>query len=130
MVRAILGVSLGFVVWSIIWVGGYAGLSAAMPERFPPEGPLRDVAGLLTILGVSVVCSLSAGAAAGSIARSSKAILVLAALLLLVGIAVQASVWSLMPAWYHAAFLVLIVPTTIVGGRISGVRRGGATGAK
>ncbi len=128
MVRAILGVSLGFGVWSMIWVGGYAGLSAVMPERFPSEGPLRNVAGLLTILGVSVVCSLTAGAAAGSIARSVKPLWILAAVLLIVGIAVQASVWSLMPVWYHAAFLVLIVPMTIVGGRMTGVRRGGATG--
>ena len=35
-----------------------------------------------------------------------------------VGIAVEASVWSLLPAWYHIIFLVLLIPVTMAGGRL------------
>jgi hypothetical protein len=41
----------------------------------------------------------------------------MASLLLLTGIFVQASVWTLMPIWYHVPFLALLVPIAVIGGR-------------
>ncbi len=46
------------------------------------------------------------------------AVLVTAVLLLLTGIGVQSTVWHLMPLWYHATFLVLIVPVCVLAGRL------------
>ena len=45
-------------------------------------------------------------------------VLVTAVLLLLTGIAVQSTMWHLMPLWYHATFLVLIVPVCLLAGRL------------
>ena len=42
--------------------------------------------------------------------------------LLLTGIGVQASVWSLMPTWYHVTFLALVVPMTLLGSRLASAR--------
>jgi hypothetical protein len=51
--------------------------------------------------------------------------MVMGTLLLATGIAVQASVWNLMPVWYHVPFLVLVVPACILGARlVSGGRAG------
>jgi len=70
-------------------------------------------------LVLSVVCSVLAGrinaALAGS--QSKGAVMTMAGLLLITGIAVQAGVWSLMPVWYHSTFLVLLVPVCLIGGR-------------
>ena len=81
--------------------------------------PFTSVGTLLGVLVLSVVCSFSAGASTAVIAmaRAGRAVLVMALLLLISGIAVQASVWSLMPVWYHLTFLALIVPISLVGGR-------------
>ena len=43
-------------------------------------------------------------------------------LLLATGIAVQAGVWSLMPAWYHLTFLVLLAPMVLTGGKLAASR--------
>jgi hypothetical protein len=130
MVRSIIGVIVGFTAWSVLWVGSYAGLSAAAPDRFPTEpGPIAAGA-LALLLAISVVCSLVAGVATSAIARSRRSVLVLGGLLLAVGIAVQAGSWSLMPVWYHAVFLVLLVPMTVVGGRLVGVSSAPTTTAR
>jgi hypothetical protein len=42
------------------------------------------------------------------------------ALLLVVGIAVQVSYWDALPVWWHLAFLVSIVPFTLLGARLRG----------
>ena len=42
---------------------------------------------------------------------------ILAALLLVTGIPVQLGSWALLPVWYHLAFLIALVPMTVLGGR-------------
>ena len=39
-------------------------------------------------------------------------------LLLLFGAGVQAVAWSYIPIWYHIVFLALLVPLTILGGKM------------
>jgi hypothetical protein len=122
MMRAALAVIVGYLVWTALWLGGNAAFFGAAAEtvgagvRFAAAGPL---AGLIAL---SVVCSLAAGLSAAAIARqrARAVVLVLAALLLLTGIAVQIGVWTLMPTWYHLTFLALIVPASILGGRLVG----------
>ncbi len=124
MVRGILAIIVGFVLWSVIWVGGNAVVLADAGSRMAKADKVDDPAELGVALGLSIACSLIAGLAAGLIAgRPSRAPLILAGLLLLVGAAVQSAVWNLMPAWYHAAFLVLLVPITLLGARLAGRRR-------
>ncbi len=44
--------------------------------------------------------------------------LILAFLLLVTGVAVQWSVFQLMPIWYHIVFLALLIPLVQVGARL------------
>jgi len=120
MARAILGVIAGYAVWSVIWLAGNALLFGAAGHEVAEGRPFTAAGPLVGILVLSVVCSLAAGAATAGIARARArgAVLVMALLLLMTGIAVQATAWSLMPVWYHLTFLVLIVPVCLLGGRL------------
>ena len=121
MGRAVVGVIAGYVVWTVFWLAGnnllFSGVADSMAggQRFDNGGPL------LGILVLSVMCSLCAGAVTATIARgkASGSILIMALLLLATGIAVQLSVRSLMPVWYHLAFLALIIPVCLAGGRLA-----------
>ena len=52
--------------------------------------------------------------------RRLRGLTVLAVLLVATGVGVQASVWTLMPVWYHLAFLGLLVPGCLLGARLKG----------
>ena len=68
---------------------------------------------------LSVIFSVASGYIAAVLAKeNSRAPMILGIILLLVGIGVQASVWSLLPVWYHLIFLILLVPATIFGGKM------------
>ena len=127
MLRAVIAVIVGYALWTAIWLGGNALVFAEASEVVASKQPYSEPGPLAGILVLSVVCSLVAGAAAGAIAanRGAVAAVVLGALLLVTGIAVQAGVWSLMPVWYHVTFLVLLVPATIAGARLAPRSRAG-----
>ena len=119
MMRSVLAVVAGYAAWTVLWLMGNNYLFSEA-TRVVGEGELYSAKGpLLGILLLSVVCSLLAGFITAKIAKAptSKPVLVMAILLLLTGIGVQASVWALMPVWYHILFLMLLVPVAMVGGR-------------
>lgn len=107
-----LPVVAGFLVWSALWVGGNAVLW---------KDASADTTSLAFALVRSVVCSLLAGLVAAKMAGVLKplALKVLAGLLLVVGIAVQAGVWDQLPVWYHLVFLALLWPMTLFGGKLA-----------
>ncbi|MEJ7624991.1 MAG: hypothetical protein WKF34_13440 [Pyrinomonadaceae bacterium] len=131
MVRMILGIIAGFITWSIIWVGGEAllvqlspdwyGVHHAAAERAMTEGtglsgePLIYIVNLirsfLTTIGAGYMCALVAG-------EYRRSTLALGGLLLAAGVAVEVMYWNLAPIWYHLAFLIFLVPMTILGGRL------------
>lgn len=120
MIRKALAVVGGFIVWSILWLAANAGLGAA--GVLPPTGkPETDPVPLLLLLAASVVASLCAGISASLLGRASgrEAALWLGAVLLVVGAFVQAQYWHLMPVWYHATFLLLLIPACLIGSRLS-----------
>ena len=125
MVRAIVGVILGYSVWTAIWLGGNQLLFADAARSVEAGVPYEVVEALFGVIGLSVACSLVAGAVTSAVAREKggRASLVTAILLLLTGIGVQMSVWSLMPAWYHLLFLALIVPLVHLGATMVQRRR-------
>ncbi len=122
MGRAIGGVVAGFVVWTVLWLGGNFALMAAIPGGLNEETGRMSATMSTAALVLSVVCSLAAGLACGAIAKGGKAALVLGALLLLVGLGVELSAWDRAPVWYHLAFLVLLVPVTVGGAAITSPR--------
>jgi hypothetical protein len=131
MLRIILGVVVGFVVWSILWVVSGEVLSLILPDWYgktaadfraavAAQTPYALGSGVLIWLLVqSVICSLISGYIAALVARENvKSTLLLGILLLLFGIFVQSMHWNYMPLWYHIPFLLLLIPMTIMGGKL------------
>jgi len=129
MGRIILGVIVGFVAWSIIWVGGDEALASLSggwystnklnfeKAAFNKTEYTADSVFLLVNLIRSIFASLLSGFLAAFAANENRrTTMILGILLLIVGIAVQATVWNLLPIWYHLVFLLLLVPVTIAGG--------------
>lgn len=121
MKSTIISVIAGYAVWTVLWLGGNALMFSAAGQRAAVGEAVTDAATLLPILLWSVVCSLAAGFAVGQLdkSRARRSAIITGSLLLLTGIGVQASVWAMMPVWYHLAFLVLIVPVVVTGCRMS-----------
>lgn len=123
--RTALGVIAGFVVWSVLWLcTNFALRSAGMLPATPTE-PITAAAPMLALLVASVVCSVVAGYVAVRLAHVPAAAPILGAILLVVGIVVQMKYWALMPVWYSVAFVVLLLPMAVAGGRMAA--RSGAT---
>jgi hypothetical protein len=131
MLRIILGVIVGFIVWSVIWIGTDAVLTMISPNWYArniidlntaaASGQPYQSETLMTVmaLSLSVICSFISGFAAALITRENiKSTLILGILLLLVGISVSVSFWNYFPLWYHFLFLFLLIPVTILGGRL------------
>ncbi len=131
MIRIILGVIAGFITWSILWVGSDAVFSAIsadwgktstdFQEAVADQTPYSlSTAVLIALLIKSFIVSLISGFVTASIAgENTKSTLVLGIVLLLFGIFVQASHWNYMPLWYHIPFLLMLIPMTILGGKLT-----------
>lgn len=131
MVRIILGVIAGFIAWSIIWVGGDQVLMSLSPGWY---GAHQDATALalannapfaadstIAVLGLvrSFIASLLSGFLAAFVANENRrSPLILGAVLLFVGVVVQYMVANVLPLWYHVIFLLLLVPVTILGGKL------------
>ena len=131
MLRIILGVIAGFIAWSILWVGSdqllilfspgwygdhQDGFQAALVNGTPFTA---DNTILLMHLGRAAIISIMAGFIAALVAGENRRTpLALGVLLLLFGIGVQAMAWNYIPIWYHVIFLGLLLPLTILGGRM------------
>ena len=131
MGRIILGVIIGFIAWSIIWVGGNEVLASLSPgwygayklqfekaafNKTPFEA---DTSFLILSLVRSMVTSLLCGYLAAFVANEYRRMtLILGVLLLAVGIYFESTYWDQMPLWYHLTFLALLIPMTIAGGKL------------
>ncbi|HZO51184.1 MAG TPA: hypothetical protein VFB63_00635 [Bryobacteraceae bacterium] len=131
MVRIVLGVIAGFIAWSIAWVGGEKILSAMMPEGFGAQQRAfqaavenggqftADTTLLLTHIVLGSIVSVISGFLAALIARENRrAPLVLGFLLLALGLLKAVLSWPYVPLWYHVIFTALLLPMTIMGGKL------------
>ena len=131
MVRIILGVVVGFIAWSILWLGsdqvlrsvspGWYGAHAAQFDTAEFSDPpfVANTSILILDLVRSVIISLMSGFLAVFVANEAKkTTIVLGVLLLAFGLYVQLSVWKYVPIWYHFLFLFLLIPMTIIGGKL------------
>ena len=131
MLRIILAIIVGFIVWSILWVGSDFVLMAISPGWYGKHQTEFEAAvnnkmtftadSLVLIIGLirSVIFSIISGYTAAAIAReNSKSTLGLGVLLLLFGIFIQSIFWNYVPLWYHIPFLLLLIPMTILGGKL------------
>jgi hypothetical protein len=131
MVRLILGVIAGFIAWSIIWVGSERVLSAIWPEWYGAHQVAFEAAVAkggaftadTTILLMNIVrgsmVSVISGFLAALIARENRrSPLILSALLVAFGLLIVVMSWSYIPLWYHIIFTALLIPMTMVGGKL------------
>ncbi len=131
MVRIILGVVVGFIVWSVLWLGSdqvlitmskswYGQHQLAFEDAMLNQAPFTpDNTILLMHLVRAAIISLMSGFIAAFVAgENRKAPLGLGILLLLFGLMIQVMAWNYLPVWYHAVFLLMLIPLTILGGRL------------
>jgi hypothetical protein len=134
MLKMILGIIAGFVVWSVLWVGSHSLLAVLSPDwygRIDAEFMSAVTSGadytvdstiLIISLIKSVIFSIIAGYLAALIAKENTiSTIILGILLLMVGILVQVRIWNYEPLWYHLPFLILLIPMTILGGKLKKV---------
>ena len=131
MVRIILGVVAGFIAWSLLWIGGEEGLRMLSPgwygahqleaekAMFNRSEFTSDTTILMISLIRSIITSIVSGYLAAVIAgENNRTALILGALLLAFGLMVQIMAWNYMPVWYHAIFLILLIPMTLLGAKL------------
>jgi uncharacterized membrane protein YeaQ/YmgE (transglycosylase-associated protein family) len=131
MGRIILGVIVGFIAWSIIWVGGDETFGSLLPDWYGTQKLAFEKAAfnktpfdasssfLLFKLIHSIVTSVISGYLAAFISKeNNRTTLILGILLLAVGIYFESTYWSQLPIWYHLVFLILLIPMTIAGGKL------------
>lgn len=131
MLKIVLGVVAGFVAWSILWVGSDQVLMMASPNWYGAhqlgfekavtnqEPFSADSTILIMHLFRNAIISIMSGFLAAFVAgENKKSPLGLGIILLIVGVLVEAMAWNYAPAWYHIVFVVLLVPMTIIGGKL------------
>jgi|SRR4029078_53024 hypothetical protein len=131
MVRIVLGVIAGFFSWLIVWFGSEKILSAIWPEGFGAHqrafeaavkngGPFTAATSLLLthiVLG-SIVSVMSGFLAALIAGGNTRAPLAVGFLLLALGVVKVVMSWSYVPIWYQVIFTALLIPMTIMGGKL------------
>lgn len=124
--RRLLAVLAGVAVWAALWNLATRAAQAAFPDLLAPGTPITHTGVLLAYIaggaGLSVLAGFVAAAVAGD--RPLPAVWALAIVQLGLGLIAEISYWSLMPAWYHVAYLALVVPATVLGGMLRAPRRG------
>ena len=131
MLRIVLGVIVGFFAWAIVWFGIEQILSALFPVWYgAPQQAFQEAVEkggqftaetrlLLSHLVIGSIVSVFAGFLAALIAGENKrAPLVLGFLLLGLGLLKAAMSWPYVPIWYHVLFTALLLPMTIIGGKL------------
>ena len=131
MVRIILGIIVGFVVWTILWLGSEQTLSVLSPgwwgahqlafERATVNGEPFTADTTILIINVirGAVITVISGFVAALIAAENKiSSVILGILLLAFGLFVVVMTWTMIPVWYHVLFSAMLIPLTIVGGRM------------
>jgi hypothetical protein len=110
--------------WALLWNLGTTAAQQAFPETLSPERPLTHVGALVGYIVYSVVVSGIAGFITAAIGRGSMGLVwILALVHLALGIIAEISYWHLLPVCYHVLFLLLVVPSTIAGGRVTSARQ-------
>jgi len=121
MANRVLAVVAGIVVWvAITTVAGlimrgawseYAAVADAMTFPLPMMWARLSIGALATVI---------AGCAAAVVARRRMAAAVTTGVILLaLFIPQHIMLWARFPVWYHAAFLLSLVPLAYLGGEIA-----------
>lgn len=122
MGKVILSVVVGYLTWTVMFLGGAQVIMRLRTGVYDDAGATRDFPALALFLALSVLASVLAGYVCAWLAdgKHNRNGLILAICLLATGIPVQMSNWDRLPLWYNLAFLVLLMPMTLLGVRLAG----------
>jgi hypothetical protein len=136
MLRIVLGVIAGFFAWAILWVGSEQVLSALWPNWFGAQQRAFQAAlengnpftAKTSFLLTHVVCGCIVSAISGFLSalvagEKRRAPLILGLVLLALGLLKAVLSWPYVPLWYHVVFTAILVPMTLVGGKLLDLRR-------
>lgn len=117
MVRSVMSVIAGFLLWTVLWLGSNSLITVITPSSFKEDGSTDSVLILGVILALSVIFSVLSGYVTAWIkrVRSNVPVWILGIILLAVGLLVQIQFWSLFPLWYSICFLLFLIPATLMG---------------
>ncbi|MBA2335837.1 MAG: hypothetical protein H0V90_13000 [Blastocatellia bacterium] len=131
MVRIVLGVIAGFFAWLIVWVGSEKILSAIWPEWYGAHQLAFQEAVenggqftadttilLIHIVWGSIVSVMSGFLAALIAGENKRTPLILGFLLMAFGLLKVVLSWAYVPIWYHVIFTAILIPMTIMGGKL------------
>ena len=131
MGRIVFGVVAGFFSWLIVWVGIEKILSAISPGWFGAHQAAfqsaiehggqfnADTTILLIHIVLGSIVSVISGVLAALIAGENKrAPLILGISLLAMGLLKVVMSWAYVPIWYHVVFTAILIPMTIMGGKL------------
>ncbi|MEM7481680.1 MAG: hypothetical protein AAF481_10945 [Acidobacteriota bacterium] len=120
--RTVLAVVVGVVTWGVVNTVLWMALLAVSPDAFGDDRLPTTTAMTAALLVLSFLCSIAAGFVAAKIAQGNpgKAVWILAVVNLLIGIAVEVSQWDALPVWYHLGLILMVIPFTLLGGRLAG----------
>lgn len=131
MGRIILGAVVGFLVWSVVWVGSEKAMSAIWPdwygvhqvafEKAVTEG--GDFTPDTTILVMNIVrgalLAILCGWLAAVIARENiRSPLTLGILLAAFCVVIMSMSMSYIPLWYPIIFTIVLIPMAMIGGKL------------
>ena len=128
MVRAVLGVVAGWIVWFLAFLGLAIGLAAVWPEyRVHGQAWMNDhIFDFPTNMAVFnvifwILAEIAAGWVTMAIARRREALWVLAAIVgpYLFYEHLYAE-WANIPAWYNVAVAITAIPAVLLGGKLAG----------
>ena len=122
--RIALAVVAGIVVWFALATAANVALRLLVDGYAAAEPAMRFTLGMLIArLVVGAIATVAAGAAAAWIAgRVQPTALALGVALVMLFVAGHIRLWDAFPVWYHAVFLLSLVPLAWVGARL-GARR-------
>ena len=129
MGRKVIGVVGGLVVWIVAatilnWL-----MRLVLPGYAEAEKPMTFTLPMLAgRLVVGALSSVAAGAVFARIAKDAgPSAIALGIVLLAVFLPVHFGLWDRFPVWYHAVFLVSLLPLAVLGARVAAPRTGGGS---
>lgn len=125
MLRSILAVVAGSVVWMVVALGLDFLLISMFPHWADSRGRVESIPVLFLMLSYSTGTEVLAGYVTGWVARRREVMhaLVLGLLQFAMGIVATIKMWDTAPAWWHVAILALVVPATVAGGQWRTLRK-------
>jgi hypothetical protein len=119
VVKMFAAVVSALLTYLVVGASGLLALAAAWPG-YAVALPTRtfSLGMLVSRLGVALVAAMAAGAVAGSIQGVRSAWAAGIAVFAVAGYAHLALVWAMYPAWYHAAYLLPLVPAVVAAAAV------------